>query len=68
MPDMVNLKVGAQVMLMINIDLESSCSLANGSSVTVEQFDFEGLPSSCFDNGRADTIGRVEAIQYNLDG
>jgi len=68
MPDAVNLKVGAQVMLTRNKDLESSRGLVNGSRGVVERFDSEGLPFVRFDNGRVDKIGRVEAIRYNPDG
>jgi len=68
MPDVVNLKVGAQVMLTRNKDLESSRGLVNGSRGVVERFDSEGLPFVRFDNGRVDKIVRVEAMRYNPDG
>mmetsp|Transcript_36775 Transcript_36775/g.78396 ORF Transcript_36775/g.78396 Transcript_36775/m.78396 type:complete len:196 (+) Transcript_36775:125-712(+) len=70
MPDKVKLKVGAQVMLTRNKDLESGAlrGLVNGSRGVVERFDSEDLPVVRFDNRRVNKIGRVEAIRYNPDG
>jgi len=69
MPDEVKLKVGAQVMLTRNKDLDSGVrGLVNGSRGVVERFDSERLPIVRFDNGRVDKIAMVEVIRYNPDG
>ena len=70
LPDDVNIKVGAQVMLTRNKDLERG--LVNGSRGVVERFFTESngdrIPVVRFDNGTVQRIGRVEAIRYNPDG
>ena len=69
MPDEVKLKVGAQVMLTRNKDLDSGArGLVNGSRGVVEKFDAQNLPIVRFDNGRVDKIGMVESVRYNPDG
>ena len=69
MPDEVQLKVGAQVMLTRNKDLDGGArSLVNGSRGVVEGFDSGGLPIVRFDNGRVERIGTAEAVRYNPDG
>eukprot|EP00804_Cyclotella_cryptica_P018830 CCRYP_018295-RB/>CCRYP_018295-RB protein AED:0.02 eAED:0.02 QI:116/1/1/1/1/1/2/226/648 len=66
--DIIRLKVGAQVMLTRNKDLENGFrSLVNGSRGVVESFKDE-LPIVRFDNGRVEKVTRVEAIRYNPDG
>ena len=69
LPDEVQLKVGAQVMLTRNKDMESGDrSLVNGSRGVVESFDLDQVPMVRFDNGRIEKITRVEATRYNPDG
>ena len=66
--DEVRLKVGAQVMLTRNKDLENGLqSLVNGSRGVVESFK-DDLPVVRFDNGRVEKVVRVEATRYNPDG
>jgi len=68
MPDDVNLKVGAQVMLTRNKDLDRGVrGLVNGSRGVVEKF-VDDLPIVRFDNGRVEKITRVETMRYNPDG
>ena len=67
LPDDVELKIGAQVMLTRNKDLDRS--LVNGSRGVVQDFhSFDKLPVVRFDNGRVERISRVEAVRYNPDG
>lgn len=71
MPDEVRLKVGAQVMLTRNKDLERN--LVNGSRGVVIRFDKrkddEGVvPVVKFDCGVVTSIAPVEAVRYNPDG
>jgi len=69
LPDEVQLKVGAQVMLTRNKDMDSGDrSLVNGSRGVVESFDLDQVPTVRFDNGRIEKITRVEATRYNPDG
>ena len=70
LPDEVRLKVGAQVMLTRNKDMENGYqSLVNGSRGVVESFHKnDDLPVVRFDNGRMEKISRVEAVRYNPDG
>jgi len=69
LPDEIQLKVGAQVMLTRNKDMESGDrSLVNGSRGVVESFDLDQVPTVRFDNGRIEKITRVEATRYNPDG
>lgn len=67
MPDEIRLKVGAQVMLTRNKDLERS--LINGSRGVIERFvkDAEGdsIPVVRFDCGVVEKIAKVEAVRYN---
>jgi len=66
--DEVRLKVGAQVMLTRNKDLDNGyLSLVNGSRGVVERFK-DDLPVVRFDNGRVEKIIKVEATRYNPDG
>ena len=68
LPDEVRLKVGAQVMLTRNKDLDNGHrSLVNGSRGVVERFD-GNVPVVRFDNGRVEKITSVEAMRYNPDG
>jgi len=66
MPDEVRLKVGAQVMLTRNKDLEKN--LINGSRGVVVRLEEGGVPLVRFDSGLVISIPRVEAIRYNPDG
>jgi ATP-dependent DNA helicase PIF1 len=71
MPEEVRLKVGAQVMLTRNKDMERN--LVNGSRGVVERFvtaaDGETLiPVVRFDSGLVTPIAKVEAVRYNPDG
>jgi len=71
LPDEVGLKIGAQVMLTRNKDLDSGADrgLVNGSRGVVQDFhSFDKLPVVRFDNGRVERINRVEAVRYNPDG
>jgi hypothetical protein len=71
LPDEVGLKIGAQVMLTRNKDLDSGADrgLVNGSRGVVQDFhSFDKLPIVRFDNGRVERINRVEAVRYNPDG
>lgn len=71
LPDEVELKIGAQVMLTRNKDLDSGADrgLVNGSRGVVQDFhSFDKLPVVRFDNGRVERINRVEAVRYNPDG
>ena len=68
-PDEVRLKVGAQVMLTRNKDLDKN--LANGSRGIIEHFVFDGdfsIPIVRFDNGMVTSIPPVESVRYNPDG
>ena len=66
--DEVRLKVGAQVMLTRNKDLDNGLqSLVNGSRGVVESFK-DDVPVVRFDNGRVEKVIRVEATRYNPDG
>jgi ATP-dependent DNA helicase PIF1 len=68
LPDEVRLKVGAQVMLTRNKDLDNGFqSLVNGSRGVVDSFK-DDLPVVRFDNGRVEKITMVEAVRYNPDG
>lgn len=70
LPDEVALKVGAQVMLTRNKELDKG--LVNGSRGVVERFVSTAggrqLPIVRFDNGITTKIPYVEAVQYNPDG
>lgn len=55
-PALLRLKVGAQVMLLQNID--PGAGLANGSIGTVEFFDADNMPFVRFNNGQGITVGR----------
>jgi len=69
LPDKIKLKVGAQVMLTRNKDLDKN--LVNGSRGVVERFveTSEGpIPIVRFDSGIVTRIDPVEAIRYNSDG
>ena len=71
MPDEVRLKVGAQVMLTRNKDLEKN--LVNGSRGVVIRFERakdgeSAIPVVRFDCGVVTTIAPVEAVRYNPDG
>ena len=72
MPDEIKLKVGAQVMLTRNKNLERH--LVNGSRGVIENFvlSSDGLqdliPIVRFDNGIVTKIDPVESIRYNPDG
>eukprot|EP00986_Skeletonema_menzelii_P003920 scaffold1277_cov137-Skeletonema_menzelii.AAC.3 len=71
LPDEVGLKIGAQVILTRNKDLDSGADrgLVNGSRGVVQDFhSFDKLPIVRFDNGRVERINRVEAVRYNPDG
>jgi hypothetical protein len=66
--DEVRLKVGAQVMLTRNKDMDNGFqSLVNGSRGVVESFK-DDLPVVRFDNGRVEKVAKVEAVRYNPDG
>jgi len=71
MPDEVRLKVGAQVMLTRNKDLDRN--LVNGSRGVVIRFerskkDEPIVPVVRFDCGVVTSITPVEAVRYNPDG
>ena len=70
-PDEVRLKVGAQVMLTRNKDLEKN--LVNGSRGVVTRFEkgkdgVSVVPVVRFDCGVVTSIAPVEAVRYNPDG
>jgi len=65
MPDLIRLKVGAQVMLTRNKDLEKN--LVNGSRGVVLSLQ-DGVPLVRFDSGVVTSIPRVESVRYNPDG
>lgn len=70
MPDELSLKVGAQVMLTRNKDLEKN--LVNGSRGVVERFetnkDGNPVPIVRFDSGIITKIDTVESTKFNMDG
>lgn len=70
MPEEVRLKVGAQVMLTRNKDLQRN--LVNGSRGVVERFvkgpDGIPIPVVKFDSGLVTKIPPVESERFNLDG
>jgi len=70
MPEEVRLKVGAQVMLTRNKDLDRN--LVNGSRGIVERYakgdDGDQIPIVRFDTGVVEKIAKVEAVRYNPDG
>lgn len=72
MPDEIKLKVGAQVMLTRNKNLEKS--LVNGSRGVIENFVQSSngwqdpIPVVRFDNGIVTKIDAAETVRYNPDG
>lgn len=71
MPDEVRLKVGAQVMLTRNKDLEKN--LVNGSRGVIVRFDKSkdgetAIPVVRFDCGIVTSIAPAESVGYNPDG
>lgn len=71
MPDEVRLKVGAQVMLTRNKDLDRN--LVNGSRGVVIKFERSkdgetAIPWVRFDCGVTTAIAAVESVRYNPDG
>ena len=71
LPDVVHLKVGAQVMLTRNKEgngAAGSRGLVNGSRGVVVGLDADGVPTVRFDNGRVERVVRVEAVRNNPDG
>lgn len=74
LPDEIQLKIGAQVMLTRNKDLDSHGvrGLVNGSRGVVERFDKDEMdnpvPVVRFDNGRVENIAQVEAFRFNPEG
>jgi len=73
MPDEVKLKVGAQVVLTRNRDLDRGFrGLVNGSRGVVERFVTDDwgdeIPIVRFDNGRIEKVKSVETMRYNPDG
>jgi len=72
LPDVVTLKVGAQVMLTRNRaegdGSGGSRGLVNGSRGVVVGLGDDGVPTVRFDNGRVERVVRVEAVRYNPDG
>ena len=70
MPEEVRLKVGAQVMLTRNKDLDRG--LVNGSRGVVERFvldaDGDQVPIVRFDNGLIEKIAKAESVRYNPEG
>ena len=71
LPDVVHLKVGAQVMLTRNREGSGeggSSGLVNGSRGVVVGLEDDGVPTVRFDNGRVERLTRVEAVRNNPDG
>jgi ATP-dependent DNA helicase PIF1 len=70
MPNEVRLKLGAQVMLTRNKDLDRN--LVNGSRGVVEGFEDDGgeflIPIVRFDSGTVTKISPVESLRYGPDG
>ena len=69
LPSELKFKVGAQVMLTRNKDLENN--LVNGSRGIIENFVFDGefhVPMVRFDNGLVIKVSPVESVRYNPDG
>ena len=68
LPNDIRLKLGAQVMLTRNKDMDLGYqSLVNGSRGIIESWK-DDLPVVRFDNGRVEKVNRVEAVRYNPDG
>jgi len=69
-PEEIRLKLGAQVMLTRNKDLDRN--LVNGSRGIVEGFvqdaDGDVIPVVRFDCGVTDKLSKVETMRYNPDG
>jgi ATP-dependent DNA helicase PIF1 len=69
LPPELKLKIGAQVMLTRNKDVDSN--LVNGSRGIIENFIFDGdfhVPVVRFDNGSIVKVTPVESVRYNPDG
>jgi ATP-dependent DNA helicase PIF1 len=54
----LELKVGAQVMCIVNLDMDSENPICNGSQGIIKEFSEEGYPVVKFRNGVVRTIGK----------
>jgi ATP-dependent DNA helicase PIF1 len=56
MGESLSLKIGAEVMCLANIDLESDCQIVNGSLGVIRGWNLDGYPRVEYRNGRILTM------------
>ena len=64
----LELKIGAQVMCIANIDMESDLKIVNGSQGTIQDISSSGLPIVKFKNGRIQTMKYYSWMSNDIPG